>query len=304
MNINYADLKLFVIFEAIYTNGGVSTAAKHLSLSQPAVSHALKKLRDVVNDPLFIRQGQTLSPTPKAEAIIDQVRTALSLFEDSLGQPNPFNAYESTRQYTLGMRSLMESSYFLPILSIIAETAPKVTLSSAPLDRARMTRQLATGAVNAVIDVFQPIQQDVHRKLIASSKTVVVARRGHSNLDGQISLEDYLASDHVCVTSRPQGHGPEDVFLARLGHHRKITTRCQQINTAMRIVSSSNKILTLPQTFAERANIWFDHQILEVPFEAGYVDTYLYWHTNYDTDPAQIWFRTMIETSIASLQRV
>jgi len=297
-HLSRTDLNLFVVFEAIYSQGGVSRAADQLNLSQPAISHALARLRERVQDPLFVRQGQKLVPTPAAHSMIGPVREGLRLFSQTLGTLDGFDQAKAEMQFTIGMRSLMEASYFVPMTMVAKEQAPLVTLSSISFDRARMGTALASGEMNAVIDVFLPLQDGIRREHLATERSVVVARQGHPEIDGKVGLKEYLDASHVCVTSRPNGLGPEDISLARLGRTRDIAVRCQQVNTAMRLVSMSNLILTMSETFARRANIWFDHQILAAPFEAAPVDIYMYWHANVESDPANIWIRSMVRAAM------
>ncbi|MDF1802135.1 LysR family transcriptional regulator [Thalassovita sp.] len=302
LHINRTDLNLFIVFEAVYSQGGVTRAAETLNLSQPTISHALARLRERVGDPLFVRQGQKLAPTPMAERIIGPVRDALKIFERTLGELDGFSPESAEMHFNIGMRSLMESTYLLPLVLLLNENAPGVSVSACPFDRRRLEQSLASGELNSVIDVFLPVSADVQRMHLGAAPSVVVARRGHPLIDGQVDLETYLKAEHVLVTSRPHGLGPEDQALSRIGHSRNIRGRCQQINTAMRIVASSNMLLTMSETFAIRANTWFDNQVLPTPFAAETVDTYLYWHGNSDADPANQWFREMIKATVAETQ--
>lgn len=297
MHVNRADLNLFVVFEAIFSQGGVTKAADFLNLSQPTISHALSRLRDRTGDKLFIRQGKNQVPTPLARSMIGPVRDALNRLDQTLGALNGFQPAESHMAFTIGTRSLMESTYLLPLSSLINEKAPQVVINSSPYDRRNLASSLASGELNVVIDVFLPTSKEIHSQLLSESTSVVVARQGHPMIQDEIDIQTYLEAQHVCVTSRSGGQGPEDVALARLGQTRQIKMRCQQINTAMRLVATSNAILTMSETFARRANIWFDHQILPAPFDSGRIDTYLYWHENSGTDPANIWFRNMIQAA-------
>ncbi|WP_370223668.1 LysR family transcriptional regulator [Pararhodobacter marinus] len=303
MHISRTDLNLFVVFEAIYSQGGVTRAADTLNLSQPTISHALARLRERVDDPLFVRHGQKLMPTPVAQQMIGPVREALKLFERTLGELDGFDPKTATLAFSLGMRSLMESTYFLPLILALGESAPGVTVASGQFDRRRLEPLLSSGELNAVIDVFLPLSSEIKREHLGWAPTVVVARRGHPLVSGAIDLDTYLRAEHVLVTSRMQGLGPEDVALARDGNRRNIRARCQQINTAMRMIASSNMLLTVSDTFARRANMWFDNQILPAPFETEGIDTYLYWHQNADADPANRWFRSMVRATVAEAQR-
>lgn len=300
MHISRTDLNLFVVFDAIYTQGGVTRAAETLNLSQPTISHALGRLRQRIGDPLFVRRGQKLLPTPLAQAMIGPTRQALGLFEQTLADLDGFDPMIAEMRFSLGMRSLLEDTYFLPLALLMTQSAPLASLSSCPFERRRLGTALASGELNAVIDVFLPLSDDVRREhLPAASPSVVVARRGHPHIDGEVDMESYLAADHVVVTSRAQGLGPEDVALSREGGSRCIRARCQQISAAMRLVGSSNMLLTTSETLARRANLLFEHQILSTPFPAPVVDTYLYWHANTEADPANVWFRDMIRATVS-----
>lgn len=297
MNISRTDLNLFVVFEAIYTHGGVTRAAEVLNLSQPAISHALNRLRERMGDPLFTRAGQRLAPTPLAQRMIGPTREALRLFARTLGESAGFDPATAEMSFTLGMRALMESTYLLPLILLANRAAPAVTLASSPIDRRRIEPALASGELDAVIDVFVPLSDEIRRSHLSQSPAVVVARRGHPAVEGAIDLDTYLAADHVLVTSRPRGLGAEDIALSRIGATRRIRTRCQQLGTAMRLVASSNLLVTMSESFARAANIWFDHQILPAPFEAGGLDTYLYWHAKTEAEPAHVWLREAIRTA-------
>ena len=298
MHISRTDLNLFTVFDAIYAQGGVTRAAHVLNLSQPAISHALGRLRDRMGDPLFVRQGQRLVPTPLAQQMIGPVRDGLRAFERVMNTPSGFDPALAQLTFKLGMRSLMESTFLIPLTQILAERAPNIALESGPFDRRQMEVSLASGALNAVIDVFLPHADPVRRRLLTKSRSVVVARQSHPDIEGAIDLDTYLAARHVIVTSRSQGLGPEDVALAREGLSRHIHVRCQQINSAMRLISTSNLLLTMSETFARRANLWFNHQILPLPIEAAEIDTYLYWHDTTDADPANAWLRSMVQAAV------
>ena len=299
MNISRTDLNLFVVFEAIYSQGGVTRAADVLNLSQPTISHALARLRERLDDPLFVRQGQGLAPTPLAQKMIGPIREALKLFERTLGELNQFDPAVAKVAFAVGMRSLMESTYLVPLILAMNKQAPNISVSSTSFDRRRLEPLLASGELNAVIDVFLPLHEDIRREHLSSARSVVVARQGHPLISGAIDLKTYISADHIVVTSRLQGLGPEDLALSRNGHGRKIVARCQQINSAMRAVAHSDMLLTMSETFARRANDWFGNQIIALPFDAPGIDTYLYWHSNSDSNPANQWFRSLLKSTVS-----
>lgn len=300
MHVSRADLNLFVVFDAIYSQGGVTKAAETLNLTQPTISHALARLRQQLDDPLFVRHGQKLVPTDMARKMIVPVREALSIFERALGDAETFVPSEANMSFSVGLRSLMEHAFFMPLAMALREQSPQSTINSVHYERGNLEADLASGKMNAVIDVFRPVSDAICKKLISRSPSMLVARPGHPKVHDAMTMEEYLELDHIIVTSRAAGLGPEDIMLSRLGKKRNVVMRCQQINTAMRIVNTSDIVLTMVETFAQRANLSFNNMMVSTPFEANQIETYLYWHANSHEDQANRWFRDLVEKAIAS----
>ena len=124
IHLSRVDLNLFVVFDAIYTEGGITRASKQLSLTQPAISHALGRLRDLFDDPLFLRQGKTMIPTPLARVMIDPVRQALQGFEATLKRVDRFDPATARKHFTVGMRDVRELNLLPNLLRTVTRTAP------------------------------------------------------------------------------------------------------------------------------------------------------------------------------------
>lgn len=300
MHISRMDLNLLVVFDAIYTLGGVTRAAETLNLTQPTISHALSRLRDYVDDPLFVRQGQKLVPTPAAHKMIGPVRNALQTIETTLADLQGFEPATARMSFTLGIPPLMEDALFSPLADRLQRLAPGIAVSSVLLDRRNVESDLAAGIINVAVDVFQVLPETILRRRMSTGRTVVVARQGHPVVDGDISLSDYLAQRHIMVSSRRRGRGIEDLALSRAGQSRRIALRCQQLGTGMEIVSRTDLLLTVAESFARRANRLHGNQIVPAPFDVQEIETYLYWHANSDADHANRWLRDMIIDTMVS----
>jgi DNA-binding transcriptional LysR family regulator len=294
MHVSRAHLSLLAIFDAVYSHGGVTRASEVLHLSQPAVSHALGRLREWTNDPLFVRSGRKLAPTPLARRLIVPIRDALQTIEAAVAEIQAFDPQSARMTFTVGIGSLMEDTFFLPLAELVQKEAPLIRISSVRLDRRSLEADLAAGELNAAIDVFVSLPETIRKMHISSVQYVVVARKGHPGIKGAVDIDTYLSLKHVLVSSRHSGQGLEDIALAREGLTRDVAVRCQQFSTAMRLVGGSNLVLTTPETGARRANVLFDHQIISPPFNIAAADTYVFWHTNCDADPANRWLRQMI----------
>lgn len=295
MNLSRIDLNLFIVFDAIYSEGSVTRASQKLNLTQPAISHALGRLRQLFNDPLFIRQGHQMVSTPLARNIIEPVRLSLRGLEVTLNQLDLFDPASSRKQFTLACRDVLESSILPPLMVQIGNGAPFVDIAAVSVERRALLGELAAGTLDLAIDMLLPLPNDIMRSQVARDTTVVVARNGHPAIkDGKIDLETYLREDHVLASSRRKGPGLEDFELSRLGRQRRIRLRCQHYFAACRVVSASDLMLTMPERYARVANRQFDNQIIAFPLEMPSWDVYLYWHANVDHDPANCWLRKQV----------
>lgn len=294
MHISRADLNLFVVFEAIYSEASVSRAAIKLNLTQPAISHALNRLRQLFNDPLFERQGQVMVSTPLARSMIDSVRQSLRLLEITLNEGNRFDAATSQKQFQLAVRDVLESTVLPPLMNEISRQAPGISLAAVQIERRELVSELAAGSLDVAIDMLLPLSSEIRRQQISSYKTVVLARPGHPLIRTELTLEQYLAAGHILASSRRKGMGLEDFELSRLGLERNIRLRCQHYFAACRVVSQTDLLLTMPEAYAKIANEQFGNQILPLPLPMPSWDVYMYWHQNVDNDPASLWLRRHI----------
>ena len=292
------DLNLLETFEAIYSEGGVSRAARHLNLSQPAVSHALARLRAAFNDELFIREGNTLVPTAMSREIIGPIREALRNFGFALSSAMSFDPESSDRLFRLGMRLSSEAPNFASLVSHMRGAAPSVRLTSAHFARQEMSDLLANGDLDLAVDVAHPEKAGLKRELLREDSFVVAARRGHPAIQGALDLETYLGLEHVFASPRSVGLGHEDAALTGLGHERKIAVRCQNAMSAWQIVSRSDMILTLSRRYAETFQDLEDNQLLQLPFELPAAQAFMYWHEASEADPGLGWLRDQIRSVV------
>lgn len=293
------DLNLLQVFDAIHAKGGVSAAARHLNLSQPAISHALARLRDAFDDPLFVRQGNKLVPTPAARAIAGPVREALRGLDAALDAAASFDPAQSTREFRIGVRLSGEMPRFSSLVGRVRREAPHVALASVTFRRRDLVMALANGDIDLALDVALPTDERLCRHYLGTEPLVVVARKGHPRVDGAIDLETYLALDHVVATARPHGPGIEDMALERMGLGRRVAVRCQHAITAWQIIAKSDMLYALPRSHAELLDAVWPMQLLDLPLPVDRGGTYLYWHQAAQADPALEWLRTIIIDDMA-----
>jgi DNA-binding transcriptional LysR family regulator len=298
MHISRVDLNLFTVFEAIYTEGSVTRASQRLNLTQPAISHALGRLRQMFDDPLFVRQGHAMVSTPLSRSMIEPIRRSLRGLEVTLNGLHTFDPGTTSKRFNIALRDVLEATILPPLMLRVREHAPLVEIAASQVERRDLENEMATGSLDGAIDVLLPLSSDIMRTRIYQDSTVVVVRKGHPAIDGRLDIDTYLKQDHILASSRRRGLGLEDFELSRFGLDRRIRLRCQHYFAACRVVSKTDLILTMPGRYAQIANQQFDNQILPFPLEVPAFDVFLYWHANVNNDPANRWFRDQVEQSI------
>lgn len=291
------DLNLFTVFDAIYREGGITAASKRLHLSQPAVSHALARLRELLGDPLFERRGNAMIATPRARALAGTIGSSLASLEKLLHDAAEWQPTTAQRSFSLAMREGHELD-LLPRLGHSLTNNPGIDIASVRIERRDLEDDLQSGELDAALDIALPLTAEIRRERVLSDELVVLARRKHPHVRRTLDLATYLERYHVLVTGRRHGAGHEDAALARLGRSRRIRLRCQQHLAANEIVSRSDLLVTLPRSYADRVNRHVGNRQLPFPAEAPRFELFMYWHANVDDDPANRWLRDQVRAGL------
>jgi len=295
MQLHQIDLNLLLVLEAIYTEGSITAAGIKLHLTQPAVSHALSRLRDLLQDPLFVREGRTMVQTSLARALMEPLRRALRGLEIALNEVARFEPTTASKQFTVGLRDTFEPLVLPALMQRVTRAAPRVRITTVRFERRDLEAELASGRLDLALDILLPHGDAIRRRRLGVDRMVVVARRRHPRLGKRLDLKTYLALGHVVASSRRAGPGVEDLALARRGLERDVRLRCQHYYAACRVVEQSDLLLTAPEHSVRVANQELENRILPLPFKVPALDVNLYWHANVENEPANRWLRDQIE---------
>jgi DNA-binding transcriptional LysR family regulator len=295
MRLTDMDLNLLIVFDAIFTDGNLTRAAKRLHVTQPAMSHALSRLRGSFDDPLFVRSGHAMVPTPFARGAIVPIRKALVTLERELLDQRTFDPANDARRFHIGIRDVLEAALLPPLIAKLEEAAPGIEVVSVRVPVAEVESELSAGTLDMVVEVPFPVGEDVRHAPIIEDRLVVVARRGHPALRKSLDLEAYLQESHVLVSSRRRGPGIEDVALHRIARRRRIALRCQSYFAACRVVATSDLLLTMPELYARRLTSAGESRVVPLPLDVPAVATHLYWHASADGDPGGRYLRELVE---------
>ena len=295
MKLADLDLNLLVVFQQLLRERHVSRAAVSLGLSQPAVSNALKRLRSLLNDELFLRTPGGMEPTPYALQLAAPVAQALDTLRDALNVRASFDPATSARCFTLAMTDVGEA-YFLPVLmTALARCAPRVTLHCVPVSDAALRDDMAAGRVDLALGSLPHLQAGFFQQTLFRQRYVVLMRAAHPlAAKPHISSAVYRQAAHVRVISAGTGHGQVDAALTRLGVSRSVQLTVPQYLALGHVLSNSDLIATVPERFAQRACVPFG--LVERPLNLKLPGSSIaqFWHAHLHRDPGHQWLRTLM----------
>ncbi len=290
MNLHRIDLNLFAVFDAIYTAGSLTKAADVLCITQPAVSNSLARLREMLNDPLFVRTGHSMTPTPVAQNIIGPAREALGLMRRSVQESHIFDPLKAEKTFNFACRDLLEVSIIPRLLGSLQKNAPKISITNYEIERKNIVSAMASGNLDFYADASSFSDQHLCKQKIAQDRFVVLARKNHPSLSQGMSMDAFLQLGHINVSHRKTGVGPIDVALDKAGEKRKVVMRSQHFLTVPSTLVKTDLIACLPYHLAKH----YDLSMYELPFELPPLEYFLYWHMSADLDDAHIWMRDQI----------
>ena len=290
MNLNRIDLNLFAVFDAIYTAGSLTKAADVLCITQPAVSNSLARLREMLNDPLFVRTGHSMTPTPVAQNIIVPARQALALLRKSVQESQVFDPLTAEKAFNFASRDLLEVVILPRLMARVQNLAPNISIPNYELARSQVVSAMASGNLDFFADASAFTDPHLRKEKIAQDRLVVMARKNHPALKQGLDLDTFLRLGHINVSHRKSGAGPIEIALDKLGKRRKVVMRGQHFLTVPSAIAKTDLVACLPYHLAKH----YDLAIYELPFDVPPVEYFLYWHVSADHDNAHKWMREQI----------
>jgi DNA-binding transcriptional LysR family regulator len=286
------DLNLLAVLDALCRTGSVSGAAEALSLSQPAVSHALNRLRAATGDPLFIRNGRGISPTSRALALAAPVGKLVAEAREFLG-PAGFDPSCDTLSVRLGVSDYVSLTLLPALIARLRRQAPNVRVEAVPIGD-RLLRQMAEGAVELSFWGSDPPPHPIRSLPLFDDGFVAVLAVGHPLLagNGQLTLRSYLSSPHAVVSFGHPGRSPVDVALAAAGHSRRVVLASSSFAANLAAVAASDLVTTLPARLVPTLPPALVARSL--PFSVPRFTYYLIWTDRTDQSLGLAWLRGQI----------
>jgi DNA-binding transcriptional LysR family regulator len=285
------DLNLLVVFEAIYKSRNLTAAGRTLGLSQPAMSHALGRLRTLFRDPLFVRLPRGLQPTPVADDLAPAVIEGLRGIRGGLERPT-FDPRTSTRVFRIAMGDVAEWVHLPQIFSSVRASAPHVRLHTTQIPGPMLRDTLGDGRVDLATGDYD-LGSRCRSILLYESAYACVLRADHPDIRSSISLKQFKAAEHVVVFPDSAFHHGQTVERAfdKHGIDDRIAVQIAHFHAVIPLVTSSNLIATIPARLAQAMQRFVPIRVVPPPVSLPRIRVYLYWHERFHRDPGNEWLR-------------
>lgn len=303
-NFRTLDLNLLRVFDTVMTEGSVTRAAEVLAITQPAASHALKRLHAWMGEPLFVRAATGMKPTPRAVALWPQVRAALQDLQRSLA-PGAFDPRRDRAEFRIALADAVAASLAGTMVAALEAEAAQTDLRFMPLTTRDPRPLLHDEAADLAIGHFPALLGAIladgeratlrHRQLHRTDY-VCVMRAGHPLAEGDLTLARYCGAHHVLVSVSGRAYAEVDEALALLGRRRRVLLTVNQYHTAGQVVMSSDLLTVLPASFVQES-LPAGVVSKPLPVDIGPLTVEMVWLARRDADPPQRWLRELVERS-------
>jgi DNA-binding transcriptional LysR family regulator len=303
MDIRAVDLNLLKAFDALHAERAVTRAASRIGLSQPAMSHALSRLRGLFADDLFVRTPGGMEPTARAREIAPLIAAAIEQIEAALNLGAGFDPATSHATFTAGMGEYAEVALVGRLAAAFSRQAPHATLRLLSMHGADAAEQLERGTVDVAVAHLRAMPPAIESQLLFRDPFVVVARKGHPitpEISGApLTVEAYAAQDHVLVSPRGDPSGALDRLLVDYGQRRRVALLVATYLAIPAALAASDLIATIPSRAA--ALIAAHAELATLPLPVDFSATIsIAWHRRTTSEPAQAWFRGLLQEAASS----
>lgn len=294
------NLNLLVALDALLETRNVRRASERLGVTQSAMSHSLRKLRALLGDPLFVRSGNQMLPTPRAAELAAPLHHSLASLQHILGGEGGFAPERSERRFVIATSDALSVSLLPAVVADVRERAPGVELAVAPLDPTRIDAQLAAGDVDLVLGMGRN-RTGTRVEGLFRAGVVVLARKDHPGIGRKLDLDTFCRLPHAMISVTGAGPGAVDEALAALGRSRRVVLRIAYFLAAPVIVAQSDLLLLLPRMTAEHFAALHPLTLHEMPLElpAGMVS--MIWHERFAEDTGLSWLRDRVRAAARTM---
>lgn len=301
MDLTAIDLNLFLVLDAVLTEGSATAAARRLHVSQSAVSNALARLREIVGDPLLVRSGRGLVPTPVAVELAPRIALALGELRAALSRERGFDPATSARCFTIALTDNQEVSDLPRIVARFEQRLPRASLRVVTVERLLSSDGLAAGLVDVALAPAAVIGPGLLQAPLYAEAGVLVVRRGNRKVGRRLDRAAFEATPYVDVQVLEGSTGQRLAreALARAGLTQRIVLTVPHFMAAAVAVSRTDWMTGLPRRLAAALTRHLGLRAVTAPVEPPRFPLALHWHMRTDGDPGARYFRALVITALA-----
>ncbi|WP_437680694.1 LysR family transcriptional regulator [Sorangium sp. So ce131] len=293
MNLSTVNLNLLVALDALLAERHVTRAAARVGVTQSAMSNALRQLRALFGDPLFVRGRRGVTPTPRALALAEPVRRGLATLAEAFAEPR-FDPASAERTVVLAASDYVELVLLPPLLARLARDAPGIRLEVRPWGLHEVPDTLARGEVDLVLGYFDRVPPRHGRTRLFEERFVCIARRGHPRIRARLTTKAWVETPHVVVSERDDGPTGVDRALAAHGLRRTVGVRVSHFLLVPALVAQTDLVAALSRRVAEPFAASFGLRIYPPPIALPAAKVGMVWHERLEADPGHTWLRGVI----------
>lgn len=299
MQALHLDVYMLRCLVALVAEGHVTRAAERMNITQPAMSATLARLRTLFADPLLVRTEKGMVATPRAAQLAEQFQQALDLVDQALSAGADFDPATATERFKIAASETLGYLLMPSLIAHVRRLAPGAQFTVQPPELARVRHDLEEGGIDLVVAFIRDAPQGLRFKPLLSQPMRVIAAAGHPEVQGQLSLAQYVGYPHVFYalgrTARSTLEDVVDEALQRAGVARSIGARVSSTLVSPGLVAQSDLLATLPERIARHFAAVWQLQVLEPPLSLEDVSTSMFWHERTHHSPAHRWLRQQFE---------
>jgi DNA-binding transcriptional LysR family regulator len=300
-DVRNVDLNLLVAFEALMQTRSVTRAAERLRVGQPSASYALKRLRELFGDPLFVRTLSGMAPTPRALALDQPIRAILANIETTLFAGPSFDPLQDPRNFRVGAIDYAQSVIADPLLSALRKKAPGCRLILTATDCDIAGRALERGDIDVAVGAFPELVSAPHQRLLYRERYECVFDAKACQVQAPITRAQWLALPHILMSTKGDYSGPLDDVLRASGDRREVAVSTPNFLAIPYLLKGKRLVAALPSRLAKACRSYLGLTTCALPFEAPEFDVVMVWHSRTGSEPGAVWLRDQIVSTCEAL---
>ncbi|BBF72010.1 LysR family transcriptional regulator [Sphingomonas bisphenolicum] len=293
-DIGRLDLNLLLLLDALQEDMNLSASARRLRISQPTASANLQKLREFFGDQLFVRTGRGMKPTPFAEMISDPVRQSLDIVRKDVVRKARFEPAISDRVIRITTSDVGVMIFIPPLLDALREAAPSMNVQVVPVPHDLLEKALEQNEVDVAIGYFPDLTgPNIMTQALFDHSFACLVSAQHSTITERLSLEQFLAADHIVINEQGRSQELFERRLHELGMRRRVRLHLPHFMSVPQLVASSEMIATVPMSLG----VWYQNagiKVFPTPVESPLIQLRQFWHRRLNDDPMVTWLHRLL----------